>query len=349
VAFSPDGTIIASASQDASFALWNAASGTVKAGIGEHGNPVYYSMFRPDGKHLIAGQGNHVKIYDTSNGSQIKAIDGFTMGVYAALYSPDGRWIAAACGDGTVRFLDASDYSPWFTLIGFTGEEWLTLLPQNYYYGSANGDRYLNARVGNTVSGADRYRQNLKPAALALGMRVSMDLAVLRFLEPNNRAAISRVEGRLQFIAGGSAGTAAQVSRAEIEAYYRQNIGALVATVVTEKLNENRNGFVPAEVYAQWKRLGAGDAQALMIDAITRFFLEPTQANFRGLVEIHARQYHLAVSKDLFARTGEDTFMSILRTLNNSLRDKVGLTGLGLNVEVAKLDPRYKVFSTPYR
>ncbi|MDR2053347.1 MAG: hypothetical protein LBP80_08025, partial [Treponema sp.] len=115
-----------------------------------------------------------------------------------------------------------------------------------------------------------------------------------------------------------------------------------------EKLNEERNGYVPAEVYAQWKRIGAGDAQALMTEAITRFYLEPSQTTFRKLVEIYARQYELSLNGDLFSRTGKDTFMSILRTLNNSLGEKVGLTGLGLNVEVATLDPRYDVFSTPY-
>jgi hypothetical protein len=126
-------------------------------------------------------------------------------------------------------------------------------------------------------------------------------------------------------------------------------IRAAITGLVKEKLNEKRSGYVPAEVYAQWKKLGADDAQALMIDAITSFYLEPSQTAFRKLVEIYARQYELTLNGDLFARTGEDAFMSILNTLNPSLRDKVGLTGLGLNVKAANLDPRYKVFSTPCR
>jgi hypothetical protein len=169
-----------------------------------------------------------------------------------------------------VRLLDASDYSPWFTFIGFTGEEWLTLLPQNYYYGSANGDRYLSARVGNTVSGADRYRQNLKSAALALGMRASMDLAV-RFLEPNNRAAISR-EARLQLIVSSSVGTAAQVSRAEIEAYYRQNIGKLIASEVDAQFKEKS---IPLNTVTYIKQ------------SLTNFFLTPNQTTFNVIKKIY--------------------------------------------------------------
>jgi WD40 repeat protein len=117
VAFSPDGTAIAAALATGTFPLLDIATGTLKVRAGEGDNSVYYSMFSPDGKRLIAGQGNQVKILDASNGRWIKDIDGFSGGVYAALYSPDGAWIAAACGDGTVRLLDAADYSPGLRLL----------------------------------------------------------------------------------------------------------------------------------------------------------------------------------------------------------------------------------------
>jgi hypothetical protein len=176
-----------------------------------------------------------------------------------------------------------------------------------------------------------------------LGAAVLKELTELKSLDPSNTAAIGRYEGMIKFISDKNG-----VSRAEIESYYRQGMRPFITEVVTEKLNESRNGYVPAEVYAQWKKIGAGDAQALLVDAITRFYLEPSQANFRGLVEIYARQYELILNGDLFAGTGRDTFRTILHTLSTPLEDKVVLTGLGLNVEVASLDPRYSVFSTPY-
>jgi hypothetical protein len=36
--------------------------------------------------------------------------------------------------------------------------EWLSITPDGYYQASPRGDRYLNVRVGNTVSGIDSYR-----------------------------------------------------------------------------------------------------------------------------------------------------------------------------------------------
>jgi hypothetical protein len=95
-----------------------------------------------------------------------------------------------------------------------------------------------------------------------------MDMAVLRVLEPGNRAALNRLEGRLQSIAGGSAGTAAQVSRAEIEVYYRQNIGTLVARTVDA---EFRDITITASRKTAIKQ------------ALTAFFVNPNQTTYNGL------------------------------------------------------------------
>ena len=88
VAFSPDGTAIAAALATGTFPLLDIATGTLKVRAGEGDNSVYYSMFSPDGKRLIAGQGNQVKIRDASNGRWIKDIDGFSGGVYAPPSTP---------------------------------------------------------------------------------------------------------------------------------------------------------------------------------------------------------------------------------------------------------------------
>jgi opacity protein-like surface antigen len=211
-----------------------------------------------------------------------------------------------------------------------------TSIEERQVYGSLNGDERVNTASELLAMASVLGIQDVKKEdALKLYAEIAMEGAANSFLGvtgTTHSQVLERLRGKYNF-------TQAEIAGA---------IRATVAAVVEEKLNESRNGYVPAEVYAQWKKVGAGDAQALLVDAITRFYLEPTQANFRGLVEIYARQYELTLNDDLFARTGEDTFTSILLALNASLKEKVVLTGLGLNVEVARLDPRYKVFSTPY-
>jgi hypothetical protein len=74
---------------------------------------------------------------------------------------------------------------------------------------------------------------NPRAAGLKLGAAVLKELTELKFLDPNNRAAIGRYEGMLQFISGRNG-----VSGAEIESYYRQGIGALIAAEVDAQFNK---------------------------------------------------------------------------------------------------------------
>ncbi|MDR3147660.1 MAG: hypothetical protein LBU00_04700 [Treponema sp.] len=243
----------------------------------------------------------------------------FEWAVSQLAFSPDGLWLAAACYDGTVRFLDTTDYSPWFTFIGFTGTEWLTLLPQNYYYGSATADRYLNARVGNNVSSADRYRSNLRPAALALGMTAYKE-SILRFLEPNNRTALNHLEAKPQSIVDGSTGTGivTRVTRAEVEAYYRQSMSALIAEVVDEQFKDTL--LSPREIQA-------------IKDILTIFFLRPNTGTFnavRGVTFIYlATSIALSGEKKEAYEDVSKAYDNTLRSLNSELLASVNLDVFG--------------------
>jgi hypothetical protein len=71
---------------------------------------------------------------------------------------------------------------------------------------------------------------NAKQADLKLGAAVYQEMQILRFL--GNTAAVGRHEGILKFITDRG-----NASRAEIESYYRQGIGALIAEAVNTEFN----------------------------------------------------------------------------------------------------------------
>ncbi|GBR74756.1 hypothetical protein NO1_1881 [Candidatus Termititenax aidoneus] len=75
--------------------------------------------------------------------------------------------------------------------------------------------------------------ENSKTSALKLGMAVLKELTEIRFLDPSNTAAVGRYEGMIKFISDKNG-----VSRAEIDAYYRQGIGALIAEAVNAEFSK---------------------------------------------------------------------------------------------------------------
>jgi hypothetical protein len=82
---------------------------------------------------------------------------------------------------------------------------------------------------------ASRILGDAKQADLKLGSAVLKELTELKFLDPNNRDAVGRYEGILTFITDRGNAT-----RAEIESYYRQGIGPLIAEAVDAEFNKVR-------------------------------------------------------------------------------------------------------------
>jgi WD40 repeat protein len=124
VAFSPNGSLLASGGDDGEIRLWNTSDGRctrriVRLDIMEE---ISSLSFSPDGKMLVAGGHNidndygAILLWDLSNDDNISpttlyAEIGEGDDVYAISYSPDGRYIASASGNGLVRLWNTSDGS----------------------------------------------------------------------------------------------------------------------------------------------------------------------------------------------------------------------------------------------
>ncbi|MDJ0557080.1 MAG: caspase family protein, partial [Microcoleaceae cyanobacterium MO_207.B10] len=102
ISFSPDGDLIASASDDSTIKLWTSYGEEVDTLKG-HGGAVYSVSFSPNGNVLAsASDDGTVKLW-SRNGKQITTITGHQGAVNSVSFSPDGQAFASGGVDGTIK------------------------------------------------------------------------------------------------------------------------------------------------------------------------------------------------------------------------------------------------------
>ena len=107
IAFSADGSRLASGSLDDSVRLWDAVSGEPVAVLAGHHDNVYAVAFIPDGTRLASGSNdNTIRLWDIASHEQVALIKGHEDYVYALAFSPDGSWLVSGSGDHTARIWD---------------------------------------------------------------------------------------------------------------------------------------------------------------------------------------------------------------------------------------------------
>ncbi|KAK0739040.1 hypothetical protein B0T21DRAFT_307466 [Apiosordaria backusii] len=109
VAFSPDGTTLASASGDETVRLWDVATGEHRRTLEGHDHWVTAVAFSPDGTTLAsASDDKTVRLWDVATGEHRRTLEGHGDSVTAVAFSPDGTTLASASDDKTVRLWDVA-------------------------------------------------------------------------------------------------------------------------------------------------------------------------------------------------------------------------------------------------
>ena len=128
VAWSPDGTKLASASQDGTDQVWTSDIGTVLK-LHQAFGKSWGISWSPDGTRIAStiadysGQASSpiVDVWDPTTGATKLTYRAHTANVWTAEWSPDGHQIASASGDGTVRVWNATTGATTLIYRGHSG------------------------------------------------------------------------------------------------------------------------------------------------------------------------------------------------------------------------------------
>ena len=137
VAFSPDGSLLASGSSDQTVKLWDLATGQEMVTLGQHGGWVLSVAFSPDGSTLASGSSTFrtgegvIRLWEVATGRNIAALEGHrstASEVSSLAFSPDGSLLASGSGDQTVKLWDLAtnqdiatlEQHSWIATIAFS-------------------------------------------------------------------------------------------------------------------------------------------------------------------------------------------------------------------------------------
>lgn len=104
VAFSPDGTILATGNWNNTINLWNVASRKELKVLRGHVGHVYSVAFSADSKTLASGAAdNTVKLWDVASGQELRTLKGHQDTVTSVAFNVDGETLASASDDNTIK------------------------------------------------------------------------------------------------------------------------------------------------------------------------------------------------------------------------------------------------------
>jgi WD40 repeat protein len=125
IAISPNGNILASASNDNTIKLWELPSGHELLTLTSNTAPIRSVVFSPDGQTLASGGWEKtIKLWELPSGRELRSLFGHMSVVPHLVISSDGKFLASCSNDKTIKLWELSSGHELRTLTGHTSYVW---------------------------------------------------------------------------------------------------------------------------------------------------------------------------------------------------------------------------------
>jgi WD40 repeat protein/3',5'-cyclic AMP phosphodiesterase CpdA len=145
VAFTPDGTLLASGSNDKTVRVWEVASGRELTCLRGHEEPVTSVAVAP-AQTLLASASNDgtVRVWEMASGLELMSLQGHEVRIRCVAFSPDGTRLASGSNDRVVRVWGVASGRELMSLQGHEGPvTCVAFRPDGSYLASGSNDETI--------------------------------------------------------------------------------------------------------------------------------------------------------------------------------------------------------------
>jgi WD40 repeat protein len=137
LAFSPDGTKLASGSQDKAVILWDVTTGNAEDSFAGNTGWVNALAFSRDGSKLASGsEDGVVRMWDVRTRRPLHTLLGHRDNVSSAVFSADDKLLITSSWDSSIKLWDVTEGKELGSLFALGQQDWLVVTPEGLFDGS---------------------------------------------------------------------------------------------------------------------------------------------------------------------------------------------------------------------